>query len=67
MTSDAWNLIAAVLCTLGAGIGALALFMSEPTFINYLAAFGAAIGTVGGIAWIVAAIIALLDEQGRRK
>jgi hypothetical protein len=66
VASDVCNLIAACLCTLGSGIGTFALFMSEPTPINRLAAWGAAVGTVGGIAWIGGAIVAFLegrDEQ----
>jgi hypothetical protein len=49
------NLIAAILCTIGSGLGTAALFMSEPTLVNYLAGTGAGIGTVGGIVWIIAA------------
>ena len=51
-----WNLLAAVLSTLGAAICTAALFLSEPTFVNYLAAGGTAIGVLAGIAWIMAAI-----------
>jgi hypothetical protein len=40
-------------------VGAVAMVLSEPTFVNQLAAIGSAIGTVGGIAWIVAAAIAV--------
>jgi hypothetical protein len=49
------NLIAAILCTVGSGLGTIALFMSEPTFVNHLAGAGAGIGTIGGVVWIIAA------------
>jgi hypothetical protein len=49
------NLIAATLCTIGSGVGTVALFMSEPTFVNYLAGAGAGVGTIGGFVWILAA------------
>jgi hypothetical protein len=56
------NLLAAILCTVGAAIGAVAMFLSEPTFVNQLAALGSAIGAVGGIAWIVAAAVAVRER-----
>jgi hypothetical protein len=52
-----WNLLAAILCTIAAGIATVALYMSEPTFVNHLSAIGSGIGTLGGIAWIVVAAI----------
>jgi hypothetical protein len=52
-----WNLLAAILCTIAAGIATVALYMSEPTFVNHLSAIGSGIGTLGGFAWIVAAAI----------
>jgi hypothetical protein len=55
VTGDGWNLVAAILCTIGALIGTVAMFLSEPTGVNLLAGIGTAIGAVGGIAWIVAA------------
>jgi len=60
-----WQLVAAVLCTIGAAITTTALVVlsiSEPTTVNELAAIGAGIGTLGGLAWIIAAAI----EIGRR-
>jgi hypothetical protein len=57
--------VAAVLCTIGAAITTTALVVlsiSEPTTVNELAAIGAGIGTLGGLAWIIAAAI----EIGRR-
>jgi hypothetical protein len=54
-----FNLIAASLCTIGTGIGTVALFMLDPTFVNILAAVGGAIATLGGMAWLIAAVIDL--------
>ena len=64
MVGDTCNLAAAVLCTIGSGVGAAALFMSDANFVNQLAAWGATVGTLGGIAWIIAAAVALFG--GRR-
>ena len=63
MAGDLFNLIAAVLCTLGAGASAVAIFMSEPNLVNIMAGLGSALGFVGGIAWIVAAVIALRENR----
>jgi len=57
--AEVCNLMAAILCTIGAAVGAVAMVLSEPTFVNQLAAMGSAIGVLGGIAWIVAAAIAV--------
>ena len=65
MVGDLCNVIAATLCTLGSGVGAFALFLSDATFVNHLAAWGAVVATFGGIAWIGAAVIAL--SEGRRR
>ena len=59
MRGDVWNLVAAILCTIGAGVGAVALFLSDPSFVNLLAGVGATIATFGGVAWIIAAVVAL--------
>jgi sugar phosphate permease len=59
VTGDVWNLVAAVLCTIGALIVTVAAFLSELTTVNILAAIGAAIGTAGGMAWIIAASMTL--------
>jgi hypothetical protein len=59
VVADVCNLVAAILCTIGAIVGAVAMFLSEPTFVNQLAAVGSAIGAAGGIAWIIAAAIAV--------
>ena len=62
MAGDVWNLVAAILCTIGAAIGTAAMVLSEPTLVNMLAATGTGIATIGGLAWIVAAAMAI----GRR-
>lgn len=59
MIGEVCNLAAAILCTIGAAVGAVAMFLSEPTFVNQLAAIGSAFGALGGVAWIVAAAIAV--------
>lgn len=55
MSSATWNLVAAILCTAAAGFSAIAAYLSEPTLVNTLALVAGALGTLGGIAWIVAA------------
>jgi len=56
---ELFNLAAAILCTVSSSIGAVAMFLSEPTFVNKLAGFAAVVATLGGIAWIIAAAIAV--------
>jgi len=58
VVAEVCNLVAAILCTVGAITGAVAMFLSEPTF-GKLAGLGSAVGAVGGIAWIIAAAIAV--------
>ena len=59
MSANRWNLLAATLCTIGAGCCAAGFFVSEPSDANLLAGIGTAIGAAGGGAWIVAAVIAV--------
>ena len=59
MLGDVFNLAAAILCTIGAAVSAVAMFLSEPTLVNLLAGAGSAIGALGGVAWIMAAAIGL--------
>jgi hypothetical protein len=61
--SAVWNLIAAELCTIAAAIATVALHHSEPTFVNQLSTVGSAIGFFGGLAWVVAAVIAIKDQM----
>lgn len=57
--SDTWNLVAAILCWIGVSVCTAALLLSEPTFVNVLAAIGTGIGALGGLAWVIAAAIAI--------
>jgi len=55
-----WNLIAAILCAIAAGLTAIAaviLCLDNANFVNVLAAVAGVIGTAGGVAWIAAAVI----------
>jgi len=63
MLGDIFNLAAAILCTTGAAVCALAMFLSEPTLVNLLAGAGSAIGVLGGVAWIIAAAIAVRQRR----
>ena len=63
MSGEAWNLVAAIFCTIGAVVGAVALALSGWTLVNLVAFTGAVIGILGGIAWIAAAAIALQERQ----
>lgn len=58
VVAEVCNLLAAIFM-IGAAVGAIAMYLSEPTFVNQLAALGSAIGALGGVAWIVAATIAV--------
>jgi len=57
--ADIANLVAAVLCTIGSGVGTAAVIMSGASLIARVSALGAALGAVGGLAWIVAAVAAM--------
>lgn len=61
--ADAFNLAAAVLCTLGSGIGGLAILLSGPAMTNIVAGVGCILGTFGGLAWIGAAAIPLYTRN----
>jgi hypothetical protein len=63
VTGDLFNLIAAVLCTIGAGASAVAMFISEPNLVNIVAGLGSALGFAGGIAWTVAAVLAVRERR----
>jgi hypothetical protein len=60
MNAAKWNLAAAILATLGATLCTAALALSEPTFVNILAAIGTGIGVLAGVAWIVSAVIGIM-------
>jgi hypothetical protein len=55
MRAAIWNLVAAVLCTIAAAITTVALYLSEHTLVNLISLGGGVLGTLGGIAWIIAA------------
>ncbi len=56
MTGERWNLLAAVLCTLSACLVTIAALLSELNLVGVLTLIAGGIGTLGGIAWIKAAI-----------
>jgi hypothetical protein len=58
-----WNLIAAVLATIGAGVCAVAMYLSEHTLPNVLSFVGCTIGAVAGVAWIIAAAIPMFRDH----
>jgi hypothetical protein len=47
VVGNIFNLIAAILCTLRAAASAAAMFLSEPSFVNLLAAVGCSIAALG--------------------
>ena len=55
--SALWNLIAAILCTIAAAVTTVAAYLSEPSLISTLTIIAGVIGTLGGAAWVVAAIL----------
>ena len=59
------NLAAAVLCTAGTGVCALAMLLAEPTPTNTLSAQGCAVATLGGLAWTIAALLSLRSYPNR--
>jgi hypothetical protein len=68
VSAAVWNLVAAILCTVGPGIGTYGLYLmyiADSSNINYLFFIGGIIGTVGGAAWVVSAIIAILLVRRR--
>lgn len=65
MVGDVCNLVAAVLCTVGAAMGALAMFISGPSLPNVLSGIGCILATVGGCAWIGSAAIPLYTRHNR--
>jgi len=56
VTGERWNLLAAVLCTLSACLVTIAALLSELNLVGVLTLIAGGIGTLGGIAWIKAAI-----------
>jgi hypothetical protein len=46
VVGNIFNLIAAILCTVGAAVSAAAMFLSEPSFVNLLSAVGCSMATL---------------------
>lgn len=68
VSAAVWNLVAAILCTVGPGIGTYGLYLlyaAQPSDINFIFYIGGIIGTVGGAAWIVSAIIGIILVRKR--
>jgi hypothetical protein len=56
MSSKAYNIIAAVACTLAAILAIVALFDTAPTDARFFGIGAAGLGVISGIAWTVAAV-----------
>jgi hypothetical protein len=56
VSSRAYNILAAVLCTIAVSLTTTALFVTEPNVLRTLGVAAGFSGTVGSLAWIVAAI-----------
>ena len=59
MSSEQWNLVAAVLGTVAAALTTVGGLMLELNVVSALGIAAGAIGTLGGIAWTISAIQAL--------
>ena len=62
MTSEVWNLVAAILCTVSAVVvtaAAAVLVVADSNLVNGLAVVGGSIGVLSGIAWSVSAAKAI--------
>ena len=58
MTSEVWNLVAAVLCTVSAAVvtaAAAILVVADSNLVNELAVVGGLVGVLSGVAWSVSA------------
>lgn len=56
VSSKAYNILAAVFCTVAALLTTAALFVTAPTDARNLGIGAGVTGVIGGVAWIVAAI-----------
>jgi hypothetical protein len=60
--SEVFNLVAAILSVVGAGLSTIALALTpEPTGVTKALAVASGIATLGALAWVISALIALLD------
>ena len=59
------NLLAASASTLGTLLATTGLFVTAHSGIKWLEAIGGAVATIGGVAWIIAAIIDIVGGRGR--
>lgn len=65
MLVDVFNLIAAILCTVGAGAGFVVAWLSPPSPIIQWALWSAGLGTVGCLVWAVASLISIMGRMRR--
>ena len=63
MIADIFNLLAAILTTLAAGVAALLLLGANT---QPMAIWAAVLAVVGSLCWVVAAVAALLERRRRR-
>jgi hypothetical protein len=56
VTGERWNLWAAILCTVSAFLVTVAALLSEWNVVGVLTLLAGGIGTLGGVAWVIAAI-----------
>jgi hypothetical protein len=66
VSAAVWNLIGASLCTVGTAVGAYGLYLmyqTDPSDINRLFVIGGLVATVGGLAWVVSAIMLVSDDE----
>jgi hypothetical protein len=56
VTGERWNLVAAILCTISASFVTIAALLSELNPIGALTLTAGILGTLGGAAWIKAAL-----------
>ena len=62
MLVDVFNLIAALLCTIGAGAGFVVAWISPPSPVIELALWSAGLGTLGCLVWALASLISIIGR-----
>ena len=65
MRVDVFNLIAAILCTVGAGAGFIVAWLSPSSEIIQWALWSAGLGTLGCLVWAVASLISIVGRVRR--